>query len=202
MKHAIILAHPEANSFNASVAKAYERAAGELGHRVIVRDLYAMGFDPCLRGEERPDKASPVRAADVAAEHDLLADVDVFALIYPMWFGAPPAILKGYIERVFSRGFAFEQFESGQMQPLLTNRRLISFTSSGSTKAWLEESGVWLSMQHLMDRYLSKLFGLQVVDHVHFPSISSGLDKRWVMENLETVRTTVLQQFGPAKSPG
>lgn len=49
MKHAIILAHPEPARFNASVAKAYEQAATELGHSAIVRDLYAMSFDGIVR---------------------------------------------------------------------------------------------------------------------------------------------------------
>lgn len=196
MKHAIILAHPEAKSFNVSVADAYEAAVKALGHTVIRRDLYAMDFDPCLKGCERPDKTDFVIYPDVAAEHALLRDVDIFALVYPMWFGAPPAILKGYIERVFSRGFAFDTFKVGQMRPLLGGRKLISFTSSGSTNAWLEENGVWLSLRYLVDQYLSKIFGLEVVDHVHFPSISPDLDERWVLENLQTVKSKVRKWFG------
>lgn len=195
MKHAVILAHPERESFNASVAAAYAKAAEELGHTVVLRDLYAMGFDPCLKAGERPDKPSDTVAPDVARERAHLADADVFVLVYPVWFGAPPAIMKGYIDRVFNHGFAFEAFNVGQMRPLLTGRKLISCTSSGSTQAWMEENGVWLSMRWLFDSYLSKIFGLDVMEHVHFPSISPDLDERWVLENLTTVRTKVRQSF-------
>lgn len=196
MHHAIILAHPDPGSFNASVARAYAEAVAELGHGVVLRDLYAMGFDPCLKVSERPDKPGEGVAADVAHERALLSDADVFTLIYPVWFGGPPAILKGYIERVFNHGFAFDSFEGGQMRGLLTGRRLMSFTSSGSTNAWMEENGVSMSLRYLIDSYLSKIFGLQIVEHVHFASIAPGLDKRWVLENLATVRTKVRTAFG------
>lgn len=196
MKHAIILAHPEAGSFNASVAKAYAAAVAELGHTTVLRDLYAIGFDPCLKAGERPDKPGEAVAVDVARERELLSDADVFTLVYPVWFGGPPAILKGYIERVFNHGFAFENFEVGQMRGLLTGRKLMSFTSSGSTNAWMEENGVWMSLRYLIDNYLSKIFGLQVIDHVHFASISPGLDERWILENLAAVRSKVRTAFG------
>ena len=196
MKHAIILAHPEPDSFNASVANTYAQAVRVRGHEAIVRDLYAIGFDPCLKANERPDKPDQVVAPDVAAERALLADADVFVLIYPIWFGSTPAILKGYIERVFNQGFAFDQFATGQMRPLLGGRQLISFTSSGATNAWLDEAGVRLSLRYVVDGYLSKIFGLEIVEHVHFPSISPGLGERWVLENLATVRSKVAEHFG------
>ena len=196
MKHAIILAHPEPDSFNASVANTYAQAVRVRGHEAIVRDLYAIGFDPCLKANERPDKPDQVVAPDVAAERALLADADVFVLIYPIWFGSTPAILKGYIERVFNQGFAFDGFQVGQMRPLLTGRRLLSFTSSGSTNAWLDEAGLRLSLRYVIDGYLSRIFGLELIEHVHFPSISPGLGERWVLENLALVRTKAAGHFG------
>ncbi len=195
MKHAILLAHPEPDSFNASVAGAYAHAIRARGHEAIVRDLYAIGFDPCLKANERPDRQEQVVAADVAAERALLSDADVFVLVYPVWFGSPPAILKGYIERVFNKGFAFEGFEVGQMRPLLTGRQLLSFTSSGSSNAWMDESGLRLSLRYVVDAYFSRIFGLEVLEHVHFPSISPGLDERWVLENLATVRSKAAELF-------
>ena len=196
MKHAIILAHPEPDSFNASVAKTYAQAIRVRGHDAIVRDLYAIGFDPCLKANERPDKPGQVIAPDVAAERALIADADVFVLIYPIWFGSTPAILKGYIERVFNQGFAFDGFQVGQMRPLLTGRRLLSFTSSGATNAWLDEAGLRLSLRYVIDGYLSRIFGLELIEHIHFPSFSPGLDERWVLENLALVRAKAAEHFG------
>lgn len=195
MKHAIILAHPSSDSFNGSVAKTYADAVADLGHTSIIRDLYALSFDPVLKASERPDERDHAVLEDVAREQQLLSDCNVFVFVYPVWFGTPPAMLKGYVERVFNYGFAFSDFHAGRAKPLLGGRKLISFTSSGATKAWLEENGVWLSLRTLFDDYIAKVCGLEVIDHVHFPSIVPELEERWVLENFEHVRTQVRHLF-------
>jgi NAD(P)H dehydrogenase (quinone) len=196
MKHAVILAHPDPKSFNASVARAYCKAAEGLGHTPLLRDLYAMGFDPRLRASERPEMPQFAPDADVAAERRQLGDVHVFAFVYPLWFDAPPAILKGYMDRVFGAGFGYRQLRNGGEDPLLVGKKMISFTSSGSTKARLEEQGSWLSICQLFDCHFAAMCGLELIDHVHFPSIVPGLAKRWVDENLWTTETKVRDHFG------
>jgi NAD(P)H dehydrogenase (quinone) len=200
MKHAIILAHPQADSFNASVADAYKRAAIELGHDAVVRDLYRLDFDPRLKASERPDAPEFKLGPDVERERDILRDADVFAFVYPLWFNAPPAILKGYLDRVFSAGFGYRELRNGAQGPLLVGKRMISFTSSGSTKARLEEQGAWLSICQLFDRHFADMCGLELVDHVHFPSIVAGLAKRWVDENLWLTEKKVRQHFATRPS--
>ncbi len=101
-------------------------------------------------------------------------------------------------ERVFNLGFAFEGFRGGQATPLLTGRKLISFTSSGATRAFLEESGVWVSLRAIFDDYIAKVCGLEVIDHVHFPSVYPDMQDRWVEENLQTVREKVRGHFSGA----
>ena len=93
VKHAVIFAHPKAESFTGSVANAYAEAAVALGHQVVKRDLYRMNFDPCLREDELPFASGAHPRPDVIAERQLLADVNIFVLIYPFWLNAPPAIL-------------------------------------------------------------------------------------------------------------
>jgi NAD(P)H dehydrogenase (quinone) len=200
MRHAIILAHPGATSFAGAVAAAYQDAVEAHGHSCVLRDLYRIDFDPRLKASERPDGEYQL-SDDVRDERELLGDCDVFVFVYPIWFGTPPAILKGYVDRVFSQGFGFEAFRAGRARPLLEGKRLLSFTSSGSTLAWLEESGVWMSLRALFDDYVAKVCGLTVYDHVHFPSIVPGLDERWVRENLEKVRQTA-KALAAAPAPG
>src|SRR5690349_19360807 len=120
MKHAVIVAHPSGESFIMSVAKAYRDAAGSLGHDVVFRDLYRMGFSPCLQADELPGAPRSELRDDVAQERRVLGDVDVYAFIYPFWFNAQPAILKGYIDRVFGLGFGYAKggeplLKGGQM---------------------------------------------------------------------------------------
>ena len=109
VKHAIIACHPAEDSFTLSVARRYDEAVRSHGHETVPRDLYRLGFDPVLREEERHGEP----AQDVTAEWALLGKVDVFVLVYPIWFGTPPAMLKGYIDRIFGAVRTFGQGGKG-----------------------------------------------------------------------------------------
>src|SRR4249920_388786 len=113
MKHAVIVAHPKVQSFTMSVANAYCEAAAGKGHDVLLRDLYRMNFAPCLGAEEIPVPGGFAPGGDVLQERNLLADVNVFTFVYPFWMNAQPAMLKGYIDRVFGMGFAYGRAGGG-----------------------------------------------------------------------------------------
>lgn len=195
MKHAIIFAHPNAQSFTGAVAAAYQKAAEQLGHGAISRDLYRMGFDPLLKPSELPagDKCLP--APDVAAERALLCDCDVFALVYPLWLNAPPAMMKGYLERVFGFGFAYGG-SGHSSNPLLSGRRLISFSSSGAPLAWVRQTGAFDAIYKLFDGYFAELCGLTALGHVHFGGVVPGTSEDFVRARLEDVKKTVIKHFG------
>lgn len=128
----IILAHPETRSFNGAWADATERAARELGHDVLRSDLCQMGFDPvegpqhhACHGPEHP--FDPLKAheasvaanrltADVTAEVDKIRAADRLIFHFPIWWFAPPAILKGWFDRVFVHGLLHsvdQRFDNG-----------------------------------------------------------------------------------------
>jgi NAD(P)H dehydrogenase (quinone) len=196
MKHAVIIAHPNARSLTRSAGLAYAQAAEGLGHEVKIRDLYAMNFDPCLRAAEIPKGALPTAGADVAAERGLLEDVDVFAFVYPLWFNAPPAILKGYVDRVFCMGFGFEPAPSGT-EPLLYGRRLITFSFSGAPDQWVQDSGALKALMTIFDGHVARMCGLELVDHIHRGGIAPNMTEEAVADLLRGVRETVSTLFGP-----
>jgi NAD(P)H dehydrogenase (quinone) len=198
MKHAIIVGHPDEASFALSVARTYQAEAERCGHRAVVRDLYKMGFNPVLGAVERPDRLERVTEADVQAERDALHDADVFVFVYPVWFGLPPAIVTGYVQRVFGPGFAFKSQYEGRTEPLLAGRSLISFTSSGSSDLWFAEQGLDVSLRHVFDDYLARLMGFAVIDHVHFGSITEGLGNQWVLGHLDAVKARFQAAFPSA----
>ena len=198
MKHAVIITHPNAQSFTSSVAGTYAKACEALGDSVVVRDLYRMGFDPCLKPDEMPFAQSFQPGADVAAEREVLKDCDVFALFYPLWLNAPPAMLKGYLERVFGFGFAYGG-AGHSYNPLLTGRKLISFSSSGAPSEWLEETGSLSALRALFDIYFASLCGMTVLDHVHAGNIVPGASSYFIQARLDDVRKTVNQHFGREK---
>lgn len=194
MKHAIIVAHPNPDSFNATIAKAYCEAVKARGSAAILRDLYAMDFDPRLKAEEIPSPKGFQPAEDVRAERALLKDVDVFAFVYPFWVNAPPAILKGYIDRVFGLGFAYQP-GSGGIEPMLTGRKMISFTSSGAPTDWVKKTGAWDAERKLFDEHVGLVTGLRIVDHIHFGNVIPGMRADMVNRHIESVRAAVAKYF-------
>ena len=194
MKQAIIVAHPSHRSLNAAIARAYRAAVEHLGHQVIIRDLYAIRFDPCLKAAEIPGPKNPVFRPEVRREREMLADVDVFAFVYPLWFNAPPAILKGYVDRVFGMGFGFKP-DFGGTRPALTGRKLISFTTSGAPDFWMHDTGAINALMRLFDAHLAGTCGLNVVDHLHFGGMVSDLTQEAVDDVLAKVRTAATAHF-------
>jgi NAD(P)H dehydrogenase (quinone) len=183
-RHAVILCHPDAQSFNAAVAQRYCDTVRELGHVAVVRDLYRLGFDPVLRTDERPKAEDIAYAADVAAEIEAIRDADVFVLVYPIWFGTPPAMLKGYVERVFGAGFDHRAIRAQKRHDFLSDKHLLSLSSSGNSIGWLEGQGEWLSLRNVFDNYLCNAFSMASNKHLHFSNIVDGLAQRWVDEEL------------------
>jgi len=195
MQHALIVAHPNPRSFVASLALAYGEASEALGQRTTMRDLYGMAFDPCLRADEIPMAPGYAPRGDVIGERMMLRDADVFALFYPFWLNAPPAMLKGYFDRVFGLGFAYGKGPGGN-EPLLHGRKLISFTSSGAPLEWVDKTGALKAVRTQFDDYLSQISGVEVVDHIHFGGIVPNIRDDVVERHLESVREAVATHFG------
>lgn len=195
MKHAVILAHPRARSFVRLLAETYVEAVTARGHEVELFDLYALGFDPCLKAEELPTGQSGEPGVDVVQMRARLADADVFAFFYPIWFGGPPAILKGFVDRVFTSGFGYRSVKGGGLDPLLTGRKMISVTASGSENAWLVESGGWDAVRISFDRRLANAAGMTSLEHINFGGVDDNLDPAMVAEAVAGVRRAVAELF-------
>jgi NAD(P)H dehydrogenase (quinone) len=185
-RHVIVLAHPELKSFNASVAETYRRAVEDNGQEAIVRDLYALGFDPVLKASERPGPDLMESSPDVREELDIVAGAEVLVLVYPIWFGMPPAMMKGYIDRVLGYAVTPRAVQARHGNGLLAGSRLVSITSSGARQAWLAEQGQEMSLRTL-DAYLEHGFAMKSSEHLHFGGVVDGLSQRFVDQNLYDV---------------
>jgi NAD(P)H dehydrogenase (quinone) len=187
-EHVVILAHPDANSFNAAAAHAYCDAVRECGQNAQVRDLYAMGFDPLLKNDERPDRNGMRLASDVLAELDTLTGSDVIVFVYPIWFGMPPAMLKGYIDRVVGAGVTYHQVQQRSAQGPLTAGHMLTITTSGAPGAWLYEQGQVESLRNLATDYLFRAFSMKSADCLHIGGIVEDLPKPLADKHLSEVR--------------
>lgn len=202
-KHAIIVCHPSRSSFTISAADRYAQAVRAHGHEAIVRDLYRMRFDPVLREKER--EGAP--EADVAEEWAMLGNADVYVLVYPIWFGTPPALLKGYIDRVFGAGRMRGMDGEGGLGELLRGKRLVSLTSSGKLRAWLDEKGVLNSLRTVYDRYFADVFGFAETHRFHFDGVTAEIPEREVRMHLGNVDKAAREvmacmvPLGPRRDP-
>ena len=152
MQAHIVLAHPEARSYNANLAEVARRSLEAQGWSVSVSDLYGMGFDPCERAEHYAERQEPgrfdVQAEQrhaskqgrmppiVAAEIERLDRAELLILQYPMWWHLPPAMLKGWFDRVLIFGEVYasqKRFEKGRF---LGKRAMLSVTVGTSAETY------------------------------------------------------------------
>ncbi len=106
----VILGHPHLGSFNHAITETVVRMLQDGGHSVRYHDLYAEGFDPVATYEEIP-KGAPLDPA-IQRYCEEIAEADGIVIVHPNWWGQPPAILKGWVDRVIRVGVAYE-FEEG-----------------------------------------------------------------------------------------
>lgn len=109
MNISVILGHPQPGSFNHAIAERAVRTLREDGHTVWFHDLYAEGFDPLLPHGEIPRGAA--LPPDIQQQCDEIAAADGIVIVHPNWWGQPPAILKGWVDRVIRPGVAYEFLE-------------------------------------------------------------------------------------------
>ncbi len=132
----IILAHPSKGSFNHSIARVAKKTLKDLGHKVIFHDLYKENFKPVLPEKEILKDSTSQKSIRQHCEELLAAEGII--IIHPNWWGMPPAILKGWIDRVFRPGVAYE-FQEGDIGEgvpigLLKTHTALVFNTSNTSK--------------------------------------------------------------------
>ena len=134
MTISLILAHPNTESLNHAIAFAAREALLKCGHEVLFHDLYAEGFDPVLPNGEI-DRDATLSAA-IAAHCGEIAEADGIVIVHPNWWGMPPAILVGWVDRVIRPGVAYEFVEGdggeGVPRGLLRAKTAVVFNTSNT----------------------------------------------------------------------
>lgn len=150
----IVYAHEEPRSFNGALKNTAIRTLEAQGHRVVVSDLYRMGWKAVADGAdflERQDRHMLKRQAEekAAAElgtlaHDILEEqeklkaCDLLILQFPLWWFSMPAILKGWVDRVLSMGFAYGGGRWYDQGGLKGRKAMLCLTTGGPEAAYLE----------------------------------------------------------------
>jgi NAD(P)H dehydrogenase (quinone) len=132
----VIYCHPVSNSFAAAAHATVLQALAKAGHEVTDVDLYAEGFDPVMSRQERLDYHSTTRnTRPVRKYDDQLAWTQAIVLIYPAWIHGMPAMLKGYFDRVWLPGAAFDIAPDGRVlaDRLKNIKRIVVVTTYGGS---------------------------------------------------------------------
>jgi putative NADPH-quinone reductase len=140
----VILAHPGNQSFNHAIARTAVTQLQKTGHSVTFHDLYAERFDPVLPSSEIPGEA-PL-PPEVEKHCDEISSAGGIIIVHPNWWGQPPAILKGWVDRVMRPGFAYKFLEGDQGEGipvgLLKAKAAIVFNTA-NTPAERERESLW-----------------------------------------------------------
>ncbi len=169
MRISIILGHPNPGSFNHALAAAVQEALQKNGHQVILHDLHKEGFDPILPAPElgRDAQLPPL----VKAHCDEIIQAEGIVIIHPNWWGQPPAIMKGWVDRVLRQGTAYKfgVNDKGEGIPiglLKAQAALVLTTSNTPPERELEDFGD--PLDNLWKRCIFNFCGIQKVERRNF----------------------------------
>lgn len=138
----VVFAHPLSDSLSAALKDAVTGGLTDAGHNVDLIDLYADDFDPRLSAWERTAFMKPAYQppADSAAYCDRLKAADGIVFVFPQWWFDMPAILKGFVDRVFMPGVAFKPDpDGGRLIPLLQNIQTFDVVTTTGSPWWITE---------------------------------------------------------------
>jgi NAD(P)H dehydrogenase (quinone) len=157
MRVLVIFAHPLEDSYAAALRNAVVETLSAGGHKVDVCDLYKEAFDPVMSARERSvyrDTANNLEAVREYVERLRQAEGVVF--VFPSWWYGMPAILKGYLDRVWLPGVAFE-FGPQAIRPLLTGMRLFGVITTTGAPAWFTRIYMGNPSRKVLMRGLARL---------------------------------------------
>ena len=170
MKHLIISAHPNPQSFNRALVEEVIKATRQAGGETVVRDLYTLDFNPVLSWRELNASMEGIVPAEIKFEQKLITEADLITFIYPLWWMGFPAILKGYLDRVLSYGFAYQN-ENNISVGLLGNKKIQQFITMGNSIEKYQQLGFDKALKSCLVDGLFNFCGITDIQHEIFGNI-------------------------------
>jgi len=189
MKNLIIYAHPNSGSLNHFFKQTILEALQESGEEIEVRDLYEINFNPVLSLNDMNGQRMGKVASEIQTEQDFITWADRIIFVYPIWWTGMPAIMKGYIDRVFSYGFAY-RYDNGVQKGLLTGKKTVIVNSHGKSNAEYEASGMDKALALTSDTGIFTYCGLDIQAHYYFDKADRASD-----ENIEEWKNQIQIAF-------
>lgn len=191
MKISIILGHQHEGSFNHALAGLARQVAERNGHTVRFHDLYAEGFDPILPHEEIGGAVEAAVRDPLVRQHlEEIAEAEGIVIVHPNWWATPPAMLKGWIDRVLRQGVAY-RFVDGAPVGLLKAQTALVFTTS-NTPADVEKKWFGDPLENFWTTCVLRYCGAQKVERTNYSSvIMSSAEERanWLEDARQRLET-------------
>lgn len=151
MKCLAVIAHPLPDSLCRSLAGFIVERLEAAGHEVVVEDLYGTGFDAALTEVERRSYyAAAFDVSAVSGEAARLVEAEALVLVFPTWWYGFPAVLKGWFDRVWAPGIAFDHASDfGPIKPRLKLRHALAVTTLGSPW-WIDTLVLWQPVRRIL----------------------------------------------------
>jgi len=176
----VILGHPDINSFCGSLSKAYIDSAKESGSEVRELQLGELTFDPILwNGYSKTQELEP----DLVKAQKLIQWSNHIVFIYPNWWGAMPALMKGFFDRVFLPGFSFKYGEGASLPNKLLSGRTAHLMVTMDTPPWYYRWIYHRPGHNQMKRTILGFCGIKVVkisEFAPFKGSSQQQRERWI----------------------
>ncbi len=166
MRSLIVIAHPEPGSLTHATAHRIGDAiaAAGTGNTVAYADLMAEGFDPRFNAQDQAlFRSTGAAPADVAAEQARLDATDALVLVYPLYWWSFPALLKGWIDRVFTKGWAYQDGADGKVQKKLQRLHVHLVGIGGAGADMIERRGYGAAMKTQIDMGIFDYCGARVL---------------------------------------
>lgn len=176
MKYLIVFADPNPKGFCREIVNVLQETLEAADKDVIIRDLYELKFDPILSEADMLIISKDDYMADVKEEQELIQDAAVVTFVYPVWWLGPPAILKGYLDRVLSQGFAYSIGKQG-LEKGLAGKKAVVINTMGARRESYERKGLIEAMNRVTDVGILQYVGFEVIEHLYLERISQADDE-------------------------
>ena len=184
MNYLIIYCHPNDKSFNRAILQQVTEELYSTGEVIDICNLYHSGFNPVLTPAELQQIQTGGTPPDISEHQQRIAEADRLVFIFPIWWVSMPALLKGYIDRVFTPGFAYRPTSEGII-PLLTDKQAILVNTMGSPYDEYKRSGMLDTIQKQFTAGIFNFCGIEIIGHMIFGNVTRATAEQ---------RTEMLQQ--------
>lgn len=138
MKILAVFCHPNRHSLTGAVLDSFVSGSRAAGHEVEIADLYREGFDPLLSERDLEQFDGVAMPEDVLAQQARVERCDALCLVFPLWWWGMPAMLKGWLDRVWSAGWAYEADDDPE-GTLLDPRTCVILCPAGASQRMLDK---------------------------------------------------------------